>query len=105
MIVYCLQDRGKVDVQLRKILEAQRIEEHFDFLSFGVSDYLTSNVDTVWLIEDIEAEMVSKPCVSDLFHGGKAQLDDVLDLFTGDLYYARVTPGTRLMTSSTSIWQ
>lgn len=105
MVIYCFKYRCKVNVQLRKILKAEGIKEDLNFLTFGVSDHLTSDVDTVGLVEDIEAEMVCKPGISDLFHGSETQLNDVLDLFTADLFHVRVTPGTRLMTSSTSIWQ
>lgn len=70
MIIYCFQYWSKVDVQLRKVLEAERVKENLHLLSFGVSDDLAGDIDTVGLIKNIEAEVVGKPGVPDLFHWG-----------------------------------
>ena len=105
MVIDCLEHGGEVDVQLRKILKAHGVEENFHFLSLGVGDDLTGHVDTVGLIEDIVSHVVGEIGVSDLFERAESDLDDVLDFSAGDLHLILYTPGTLLMTSSTSIWQ
>lgn len=105
VVVHSLKNRGEVDIQLRKVLKAHRVEKDLHFLSLGVSDHLSGNVDAIGLIEDVKTEMIGKISVSDLFVGAESALDDMFDLFASDLHEERLTPGTLRMTSSTSIWQ
>jgi hypothetical protein len=105
MVVHRLKNRGKVNVKLRQIFKAHGIEENLNLLTLGIGDNLTGNVDTVGLIEDVKAEVVSEIGISDLLKRAQSDFDDVLNFSASNLDYEECTPGTRRMTSSTSIWQ
>ena len=53
MVVDWLEDGCEVDIELWEIFEAHGVEEDFYFLSFGVGEDLSGDVDSVGLIVDI----------------------------------------------------
>ena len=105
MIINCFKDWGKVDIQNWQIFETHRVPENLNFLSFWVGHNLSGYVDTIRCIKYIVTHMISQIGISDLFVGSKTHLYDMFDFFTSNLDSTFNTPGTLLMTSSTSIWQ
>lgn len=105
VVVDSLKNRGEVDVQLREILEAHRVEKDLHLLALGIGHHLPGNVDAVGLVEDVETHMVGKVGIPDLLVGTETNLNNMFGLLSGDLGEWQRTPGTLLMSSSTSIWQ
>ena len=80
--------------------------EDLNFLSFGVGDNLPAHIDSVRLIEDVDAHVIGQVGISDLLHRCESNRDYMFRLFSGHLSInIWCTPGTLLMSSSTSIWQ
>lgn len=95
MVVHILHNRSETDIQHGEILELKTIPHDFDLLALGVGDDLSRDVDLVRQVEYVETEVVGQVRVVQLFVGGQAQFDDVLDFLAGDLNRSRGTPGTR----------
>lgn len=105
MVVNRLQDRSEAHTQVGQVLKGEGVPVDLDFLAFRVGHNLPGQIDLVGVVEHVQTQSVDQVSVVDLLEGSEAQLDDVLDFLPGDLHKGRLTPGTRLMTSSTSIWQ
>lgn len=106
MVIHRFQNRSKSDIQRSHILKDERIPENLNLLTFRVGNNLTSNIDLVREVKDIKTNIVCKVSIVNLLKWRKSKFNNMLNLFSCDLYYYyEYTPGTLLMTSSTSIWQ
>lgn len=105
MVVDGFKNGCEANIQSGEILKTEGVPIDFYFLTFRVGHYLPGNVDLVGEVEHIQPKGICEICVINLFEGCETELDNVFHFFSGDLNRQKCTPGTLLITSSTSIWQ
>lgn len=86
MVVHHLGDRGEAHGQLGEVFEHLHVPKDFDLLALGVGDHLARDVDAVWGVVDVKAEVVDQVGEVDLLLGGEAEGGDFFGLPAGDTW-------------------